>query len=342
MKTIRIAVVGTGWIGHIRAMTCASHALVGELHIADIDSEVAARSAQATSAASWTTDYYELLDSVDAAIISTTPETTHYPIARDFLQAGKHVLLEKPIGLTLEEADDLIELAERSNLKLSIGYTQRFNPRYAYIKKCIDEGLVGAPVTALISRHITRAIGAKIAGRGELGPAQMEATHDIDLVLWWLGNGVRAKTVYARSVFGMMKEKHGLPDCTWIMVSNDDGTTFTIGANWNLPVEYPGMNSVIVEFIGRDGALFVDETHRDVLLTTVKNGLQRPLSTMPGEQAGHVFQGPMEAETRHFIESVALDRPVLVTARQARAVMEITLAAEMSAESLQPIALPLK
>jgi len=342
LNTIKVAVVGTGWIGSIRAVTCADHALVEELHLAEIRPDVAAQTAATTRAASWVLDYHDLIDKVDAAIISTTPETTHYPIARDFLAAGKHVLLEKPMGLTLEEADELIDLAERGNLKFTIGYTQRYNPRYSYVKKCIDEGLVGRPVTALISRHITRAIGNKIAGRGELGPAQMEATHDIDLVMWWMGENVRAQTVYARSVDGIMKERHGLPDCTWIMVTNSDGTTFTIGANWNLPLEYPGLHTTTAEFVGTDGALFIDDSHREVLLSTVKSGLQRPMSTMPGEQAGHVFQGPMEAETKQFIEAVAWNRPVIVTARQARHVMEITLAAELSAQRLQPVELPLR
>jgi scyllo-inositol 2-dehydrogenase (NAD+) len=337
-----VAVVGTGWIGGIRASACAAHALVGKLYLADIDERAATVAAEATSAASWTSDYRELLDSdADAVIVSSAPETTHYPIARDFIRAGKHVLLEKPMGLTLDQADDLIVEARRSGLKFTIGYTQRFNPRFAYVKQCVDGGLVGKPVTALVSRHLTRGIGAKIAGRGELGPAQMEATHDIDLVLWWMGDGVRPRTVYARSVDGVMREKYGLPDCIWIMVTNEDGTTFTIGANWNLPVEYPGMHSTVIEFIGRDGSLFIDDSHRDVLMTTVEKGLQRPLSTMPGERAGHVFQGPMEAETRHFIEAVAHDRPVIVTAEQARAVMEITLAAELSAQHGQPVDLPL-
>jgi len=67
-----------------------------------------------------------------------------------------------------------------------------------------------------------------------------------------------------------------------------------------------------------------------------------PLSTMPGEQVGQVYQGPMEAETIHFIEAVALNRPVLVTPEQARQVMEVTLAADLSAERHQPVTLPME
>jgi predicted dehydrogenase len=74
----------------------------------------------------------------------------------------------------------------------------------------------------------------------------------------------------------------------------------------------------------------------------MQKGMVLPLSTMPGEQVGHVYQGPMQAETIHFLEAVALDRPVLVTPEQARQVMEVTLAADLSAELHQPVNLPLE
>ena len=73
----------------------------------------------------------------------------------------------------------------------------------------------------------------------------------------------------------------------------------------------------------------------------MQRGMVLPLSTMPGEQVAHVYQGPMQAETIHFLEAVALDRAVLVTPEQARQVMEVTLAADLSAERHQPISLPL-
>jgi predicted dehydrogenase len=340
MPAISIAVVGTGWIGGIRADNCGRHALVRELHLADTEPGRAEAVAARTGARSWTTDHRQLLDHVDAVIVSAAPETTHYPIARDALRAGKHVLLEKPMGLRLEEADELIGLAHQAGVKFAIGYTQRFNPKFAYLKQCVEDGTLGRPVTALVSRHLSRAIGKKIAGRGELGPAQMEGTHDIDLLLWWLEPD-RPRRVYAQSTDGIMREPHGLPDCTWILVTMDSGGTFTVGSNWNLPIETPGISSAAIEFVGTDGAVFIDDSHRDVLVSTVQHGLTRPLSTMPGQQAGHVYAGAMEAETRAFIDAVVLDQPVLVTPEQARLVMEVTLAADLSAARGEPVDLPL-
>jgi scyllo-inositol 2-dehydrogenase (NAD+) len=69
--------------------------------------------------------------------------------------------------------------------------------------------------------------------------------------------------------------------------------------------------------------------------------MQLPMSTMPGEFVEHTYAGPMAAETVHFLEAVALDRPVLVTPEHARMVMEVYIAADLSAESHQPVTLPL-
>ena len=92
--------------------TCASHALVNEVHVAEIKADRLAEIAQECGARTATADYRELLenDNIDTFIVSATPEHTHYTMTRDCLLAGKHVLLEKPLALELEEADELIAL----------------------------------------------------------------------------------------------------------------------------------------------------------------------------------------------------------------------------------------
>ncbi len=342
MRRINVGVIGTGWIGEIRARVCAEHPLVESLHLAEIDPARLERVAKATGARTATTDYHELLarKDLDAVFVSTTPETTHYPITRDCLLARKHTLLEKPMGLALKEADEMMALADEGHVKLTIGYTQRFNPKYAYVKKCLADGTLGRPVTALVSRNVSRSIGNKIGGRIRLSPAVMEATHDLDFVLWCL-EGLRPTRVYAQSVYRIMEQAHGVPDCTWIVVTMEDGTAFTIGAGWALPPGYPHFSTATIEFVATEGALLIDDSHRDIVLNTMHKGMVLPLSTMPGEQVAHVYQGPMQAETIHFLEAVALGRPVLVTPEQARQVMEVTLAADLSAERNQPVPLPL-
>lgn len=342
-KTINLGIIGTGWCGGIRAVAAAQSPLVESLHLAEIRSDRLAEIAALTDAQTATTDYRDLVndDSIDALIISATPETTHYPMTLEALQSGKHVLLEKPLALTLEEADHLIEESERRALHFTIGYSQRFNPKQALVKRSLSDGTLGSPVSVLVSRHITRKLGDKIGSRIRLSPAAMEATHDIDFALWCL-DPARPVRVYAQAANGVMKSKYDVADCMWIVITMDSGVVVTIGAGWVLPPAYPNFSSTWIEFIGTEGALLMDDSHRDIVMSTMGDGVVFPLSTMPGEAVGHVFAGPMERETVSFLEAVAADRDALVTPRQARRVMEVYLAADLSAETNQPVDLPLE
>jgi predicted dehydrogenase len=340
MKQINVAVIGTGWCGGIRAEACAASPFVNELHIAEIKPDRLLEVAAKTKPVTATADYRTLLqnEAIDAVMISTTPEPTHYPIAKESMLAGKHVFLEKPIGLELWEAEELIVLSRSKGLRFTIGYSQRFNPKFALVKRSIDDGTIGQPVSALVSRHITRNLGKKIGGRVKLSPAAMEATHDIDFVLWCLAPR-RPVKVYAQEVRKIMCAQYNVPDCVWIIVTMDDGTVFTIGAGWVLPPTYPNFSSTWIEMVGTEGAIMVDDTHRDVYVTTMQKGIQFPISTMPGEKVAHVYAGPMEAETIHFLECIALDREPLVTAEHAKMVMRVYQAADRSAETGQPVEL---
>jgi len=338
MQKVNIGIIGTGWCGGIRAETCAASPYVSELHIAEIKEARLKEVAEKTHPVTATTDYRVLLknDNINAIIISATPETVHYPMAKEALLAGKHLLLEKPISLTLAEADELIALAHAKSLLFTIGYSQRFNPKFAYVKRSIADGTIGQPVSALVSRHITRNLGNKIGGRIKLSPAAMEATHDIDFVLWCF-EPRKPVRVYAQLVNKIMHPTHGVPDCVWMVVTLDDGSVFTIGAGWVLPPAYPNFSSTWIEMVGSEGAIMVDDSHRDVSINTMKRGIEFPLSTMPGEKVDHVYAGPMEAETIHFLDCVAHGRQPLVTPEHARMVMQVYQAADQSAEENRPI-----
>jgi predicted dehydrogenase len=343
MKPIEVAVIGTGWCGGIRAETLAAHPLVKALHLAETNAVRLSEISKKTRAATAVADYRELLsrNEIQVVYISATPETTHYPIARDCLAAGKHVFLEKPIALTLDEADELIEISREKKRKFSIGYSQRFNPKFAYVRQCIRDGTIGKPVSALVSRHITRSLGKKISGRVKLSPAAMESTHDLDFLLWCL-EPAKPVQVFSKQNFGVMQETSGqpIPDSQWITVTLDSGLSFVVGGGWSLPLGYPNFSTTWIEMVGTEGAIMVDDSHRDVVLNTVKKGMQLPMSTMPGEFVEHTYAGAMAPETVHFLEACAYDRPVLVTPEHARMVMEVYIAADLSAERNAAVDLP--
>jgi predicted dehydrogenase len=150
--------------------------------------------------------------------------------------------------------------------------------------------------------------------------------------------------VYSQTNYGIMQETTGAPiaDTQWITVTMDTGMSFVVGGGWTLPPGYPNFSTTWIEMVGTEGAVMVDDSHRDVILNTMKQGMVLPMSTMPGEPVDHTYAGPMAAETVHFLEAVAYDRPVLVTPEHARMVMETYIAADLSAERNEPVMLPLK
>jgi myo-inositol 2-dehydrogenase/D-chiro-inositol 1-dehydrogenase len=342
VKTVEVAVIGTGWCGGIRAETLARSALVDKLHICEIRPDRLAEVKALTNPASATLDYNNILanPNISVVYVCTTPEQNHYPIARDCLRAGRHVLLEKPIALMLWEADELITLAKRAELKFTIGYSQRFNPKFAYAKKKITDGTLGKIVSVMVSRNVSRALGTKIGKRVKLSPVVMESTHDLDFVFWLL-EPAKPVRVYSQGAFGYMASINESFDTMWSVGTMDTGVLVTIGGGWNLPPSYPNYCSTWLEITGTEGALILDDTHRDNWLNTNAEGTRFPMSTMPGEQVDHVFAGQMGPETIHFLESCIMDRPVMVTPQSARLVMETYTAADLSAERNAPVDLPL-
>jgi myo-inositol 2-dehydrogenase/D-chiro-inositol 1-dehydrogenase len=249
-------------------------------------------------------------------------------------------MLEKPIALELWEADELIHLAKRNNLKFTIGYSQRFNPKIAYAKKKIVDGTLGNVVSVLVSRHLSRSLGKKIASRVRLSPVVMESTHDLDFVFWLL-EPAKPVRVYSQGAYGYMQAVNGSHDVMFTTVTMDNGAVVMIGGGWNFPPSYPNYCSTWIEITGVDGALVLDDTQRDNWLNTEKRGQEFPMSTMPGEMVDHVFAGGMGPETLHFVEACIRNSPVMVTPESARMVMETYSAADLSADRNEPVDLPL-
>ncbi|MDO6455937.1 Gfo/Idh/MocA family oxidoreductase [Celeribacter halophilus] len=341
MRQVEVAVIGTGWCGGMRAESLAKSALVDKLHICEIRPERLAEMKALTNPASATSDYQDIVSNpaIEVVYISTTPEPTHYPIARDCLKAGKHVLLEKPIAMELAEADDLINIAREKGVKFTIGYSQRFNPKIAWAKKAIKEGKLGKVVNVMVSRHLSRSLGSRIAGRVKLSPAAMESTHDLDFVFWLLD--AKPVKVYSQGAYGYMEKLNGSYDCMWNTVNMDNGTLVVIGGGWNLPPSYPNYCATWIEITGTEGSLVLDDTSRDNWFNSVEGGTQFPMSTMPGEHVDHMYAGQMGPETIHFLESVLLNNDPVVSPEHARMVMESYLAADISAETGDPVDLPL-
>ncbi len=125
MNKIKCAVVGVGYLGKFHAQKYAALPDCELVGVVDSNTDNAKAIAEKNHTCAFT-DYRELLGQVDAVSI-VTPTTLHFEVARDFLEAGTHVLVEKPITVTVEQADELIRIAEEKNLRLMVGHLERFN-----------------------------------------------------------------------------------------------------------------------------------------------------------------------------------------------------------------------
>ncbi len=126
MKKLKCAVIGTGYLGKFHAEKYATHPDCELVAIVDIDPATAKEIAQKYNAKA-ITDYKTILSQVDAVSI-VVPTCLHHQVSKDFLRAGVHVLVEKPITITVEEADELISIAREKKLILQVGHLERFNP----------------------------------------------------------------------------------------------------------------------------------------------------------------------------------------------------------------------
>ena len=144
MDKIRVGVIGTGFVGKVHVENIRRQPDAEVAAIADRNSELAATFGAALGIERALGDYRELLDDASiGAVHICTPNHTHFPIARDALRAGKHVLCEKPLAMTAAEAAQLVELAQGAGAVHATSYNLRFYPNVAQMRRMVSTGAVG-------------------------------------------------------------------------------------------------------------------------------------------------------------------------------------------------------
>ncbi|MCO6044484.1 Gfo/Idh/MocA family oxidoreductase [Aeoliella sp. ICT_H6.2] len=171
MLPLRTAVIGTGHLGRIHARLAAEAPHIDLVAIVDVNQEARERVAEETGCRA-VADYREVLGEIEAAIVAT-PTIYHHHVVKDLLGSGIHVLVEKPITTTVEEADELVELAKTNGLKLQVGHVERFNPGL----DCVADDLADIRFIQGI-----RASGFTFRST-DIGVVMDLMIHDIDIVL---------------------------------------------------------------------------------------------------------------------------------------------------------------
>lgn len=180
MKRLKTAVIGVGYLGKFHAAKYAALEQSELVGVVDNDADVAAQIAAQNNTRA-VTDYRELFGKVDAVSI-VVPTDQHHRIARDCLENGLDVLVEKPMTVTLEEAEDLIAVAKKNNRILQVGHLERFNAAVLALKDVIKNPL-------FIETHRL----APFKNRGTDVDVILDIMiHDIDIILNMVGSPVTA------------------------------------------------------------------------------------------------------------------------------------------------------
>jgi predicted dehydrogenase len=126
MQEKNIAVIGVGYLGQYHAEKYAKIGNVNLVAVVDSDFQRAKEVAKHVNTKAYN-DYKDIIDKVDAVSIAV-PTSSHFKITKDFIRAGKDILVEKPVTTTVEEADELVALAEENGIIFQVGHLERFNP----------------------------------------------------------------------------------------------------------------------------------------------------------------------------------------------------------------------
>jgi predicted dehydrogenase len=320
MKSLGIGVIGLGAIGgkHVSVLKNLREAnIVG---VSDLNQELVNKTIAGTTIQGYT-DYRELLARPDLdAVIIATPDHLHKDITIEAAQAGKHVLVEKPIATTVEDGEAMIEAAKKANVKLMVGFTLRFVPHYVQAREIIQSGKLGK-IVSVYSRRMNVITQADRLG-GRIGVLHFLGIHDFDLLHWLLG--VKPDQVYTAESTSVEK-RHPQENETFNTFKFKDGTLVCAHIGWNLTTAHPGGRDFKLTVIGDKGSLDIDLASQGLMMYS-ESGSKFP-STAPG----------LDVEDKAFIDCVLDDKPVPSTGEDGITALKMVLAAIESIEKDTPV-----
>ena len=316
---INIAVVGSGYWG--KNLVRNFHDLGALVAVCDKDPGVLGKFQKEYQGISTTEDLDYLLDEsvfqVDAVAIAT-PATTHYNLAKKCLLAGKHVFVEKPLALTGEEGQDLIEIAEKNNLTLMVGHILQYHRTVIKLKELIATGELGK-IQYLYSNRLN--IG-KI--RAEENILWSFAPHDISVILMLLKE--MPESVCATGGAYLQQK---IPDTTLTTLDFPSGVKAHIFVSWL----HPFKEQKLVVVGDKKMAVFDDMSDEKLMLYPHRiEWLNRiPIAAKAEAEVVKVeMDEPLKAECGHFIDCVANRQQPITDGREGLRVLHVLQASQQS------------
>lgn len=351
-KTLKIGIIGCGGIANGKHMpSLKKQKQVEMVAFCDIVPERAEKAAAefGVEGAKVYTDFRELLKDGSLDVIHVcTPNDSHAEITVASLDAGKHVMCEKPMAKTTAQAKEMLEAAKRTGKKLTIGYQNRFRNDSLYLKEMCDNGELGDIYygkALAIRRRAVPTWGVFLDEEKQGGGPLIDiGTHALDLTLWLMDNykpkSVMGTTFYklgqrenAANAFGPWDPKEfNVEDSAFGFITMDNGATIILESSWALNVIETGEAKTVLA--GTEGGADMKEGLRI-------NGekMSRLYETNIDLGAGGVafYSGSAESdsdrEARLWVEAVLEDKEPVVKPEQAYVVTQILEAIYESAKS---------
>jgi predicted dehydrogenase len=305
---LRTAVIGVGSLGRQHARIHADLAAEGVsqfVAVCDLN-EQTARSVSGERETDWTTNWRELIGRIDAASVAV-PTEAHCEIACGLLEAGIHVLVEKPISRTLEEADRMIEAAKRGNAILQVGHLERFNPAMVALRPHVRK-----PVYFEIHR-----VGQFTARSLDIDVVLDLMIHDLDIVQWLVGEDVEVTNIHAV----------GIAILTNKVDAANARLEFASGAVANITASRVGTEKIRkMRFFQPHDYIAIDYTTKRASVSS----LAPPAASgsWPGVQVKHldiIDVEPLRAEIVSFLESVRDGAAPAVSGLEGRNALSLAL-----------------
>jgi predicted dehydrogenase len=303
MKTIKTAVIGVGYLGRFHAQKYAALKNSELIAVADANEQIARNVAEECNTVA-VSDYHEILDKVDAVSV-VVPTQQHYEVAKTCLQQGIHVLLEKPITTTVEQADELIEIAAANRCVLQVGHLERFNSAVLALDDVLDN-------PQFIESHRLAPFNPRGA---DVNVVLDLMIHDIDIIQNMVrspishidANGVSVLTAETDIANARIQFESGC-------VANVTASRVTMKPQRKMRVFQP------------DAYISID--FQDKILSVHRKGEKEMFPGIPeitSEESIFENSDAIMAEAEAFLRSIATDSPPAVTGQDGRQALETAL-----------------
>jgi UDP-N-acetylglucosamine 3-dehydrogenase len=309
LKKLGVAVIGTGQWGKNHARVYKELASTELIAICDVNLERAKAMAAQHGVKAYSDSAEMLKDKSIEAVNVCTWSTILAQEAMKALDAGKHVLVEKPMATTPQQAEQLVRKAEENHLHLTVGFLMRFIPGLQLIRKSLEKKEIGELVCVTAKR-----VSQWPERIGDVGVVKDTAIHDID-VMRFISNADPI-SVYAK--MGSMRIKK-FEDYAHIMLTYANGESAFIESNWLTPYKTRSLTAT-----GSEAIMRLDYITQDLWIEQKTETVQPRLP----------FQEPLKAELQHFVECIVDKKRPLVTGEDGvKALTVATAAIESSAKN---------